>query len=62
MALLCTEETMCSYFGRLSYNYKEKYILEGTIRRDGSSVFGEKVRWATFPSVSAGWAFQKNLL
>ena len=55
-----TEETMCSYFGRLSYNYKEKYILEGTIRRDGSSVFGEKVRWATFPSVSAGWAFSEE--
>lgn len=55
-----TEETMCSYFGRLSYNYKEKYILEGTVRRDGSSVFGEKVRWATFPSVSAGWAFSEE--
>ena len=48
------------FFGRLNYNYKEKYILEGTIRRDGSSVFGEKVRWATFPSVSAGWAFSEE--
>lgn len=54
------EETMCSYFGRLSYNYKEKYLLEGTIRRDGSSVFGEDVRWATFPSISAGWAFSQE--
>ena len=32
-------------------------MLEATIRRDGSSVFGENVRWATFPSVAAGWAF-----
>lgn len=54
------EETMCSYFGRLSYNYKEKYLLEATLRRDGSSVFGEGVRWATFPSVSAGWAFSEE--
>ena len=51
------EERMNSYFGRLAYNFKEKYMLEVTIRRDGSSVFGEKVRWATFPSVALGWAF-----
>ena len=51
------EERMNSYFGRLTYNYKEKYMFEATIRRDGSSVFGEKVRWATFPSVALGWAF-----
>lgn len=57
---LLKEETMCSYFARLTYNYKEKYMLEGTIRRDGSSVFGEDVRWATFPSVSAGWAFSQE--
>lgn len=48
---------MNSYFGRLRYNFKEKYMLEATIRRDGSSVFGEDVRWATFPSVAAGWIF-----
>ena len=51
------EERMNSYFGRLRYNFKEKYMLEATIRRDGSSVFGEDVRWATFPSVAAGWIF-----
>lgn len=51
------EERMNSYFGRFRYNYKEKYMLEATVRRDGSSVFGENVRWATFPSVAAGWAF-----
>ena len=51
---------MNSYFGRLTYNFKEKYMFETTIRRDGSSVFGEKVRWATFPSIAAGWAFRKN--
>ncbi len=54
------EERMNSYFGRLTYNFKEKYMLEATIRRDGSSVFGEKVRWATFPSVAVGWAFSEE--
>lgn len=51
------EERMNSYFGRLRYNYREKYMFESTIRRDGSSVFGDDVRWATFPSVAVGWAF-----
>ena len=51
------EERMNSYFGRFTYNFKEKYMFEATVRRDGSSVFGEKVRWATFPSVALGWAF-----
>lgn len=54
------EDILCSYFGRLSYNYKEKYLFEATVRRDGSSVFGENVRWATFPSVAAGWAFSEE--
>lgn len=54
------EERMNSYFGRLTYNFKEKYMFETTLRRDGSSVFGEKVRWATFPSVAAGWAFSEE--
>ena len=52
-----SEERMNSYFGRLTYNYKEKYLFEATLRRDGSSVFGENVRWATFPSIAVGWTF-----
>lgn len=54
------EDILCSYFGRFSYNYKEKYLFEATLRRDGSSVFGMDVRWATFPSVAAGWAFSEE--
>ena len=46
--------TLASYFGRLSYNYMEKYMFEATVRRDGSSNFGPNHRWATFPSFSAG--------
>lgn len=47
---------MESYFGRVSYNYSEKYFLEGSARRDGSSKFRyEENRWGTFWSIGAGW-------
>ncbi|MCK4343638.1 MAG: TonB-dependent receptor [Bacteroidales bacterium] len=44
-----------SYFGRLNYNFAGKYLLEATIRRDGSSRFGANERWGIFPAFSAGW-------
>ena len=47
--------SLASYFGRLSYNYAERYMLQATVRRDGSSRFGANNKWATFPSVSVGW-------
>lgn len=47
--------TLASYFGRLSYNYDERYMFQFTMRRDGSSNFGPDNKWATFPSVSLGW-------
>lgn len=47
--------TLASYFGRLSYNFDERYMLQATVRRDGSSNFGPNNHWATFPSVSIGW-------
>lgn len=43
------------YLARLNYNYDNKYLLSGSIRRDGSSRFGPNTKWGTFPSVSAGW-------
>lgn len=55
-----SESAMVSYFGRLAYNFDGKYLLEATVRRDGSSVFGADVRWATFPSIAAGWAFSSE--
>ncbi len=54
------EKVMLSYFGRLVYNFDKKYLFEYTLRRDGSSVFGEDVRWAMFPSVAVGWAFSEE--
>lgn len=53
-----SEKTMLSYFGRVMYNYKRRYLLEFTFRRDGSSTFGENVRWANFPSIAVGWNFK----
>ncbi len=44
-----------SYFGRLSYNFQEKYLLNATFRADGSSKFAKGNRWGYFPSFSAGW-------
>ncbi len=55
-----------SYFGRVSYNYDDRYLLTASIRRDGSSRFGQDSKWGTFPSFSAGWkinqeSFMKNV-
>jgi TonB-dependent starch-binding outer membrane protein SusC len=47
--------TMNSYFGRINYSFRDKYLLTASIRRDGSSKFGEGHQWGTFPSFSLGW-------
>ena len=49
------EERMVSYFARLGWNWKETYMVNATVRRDGSSRFAKGHRFGTFPSVSAGW-------
>src|SRR5665213_562754 len=49
-----------SYFARLNYNYKEKYLLEAVARRDGSSCFLGSNRWGTFPALSAGWRISQE--
>jgi len=46
---------MESYLGRLSYNFDNRYLLVGTIRRDGSANFGPDNKWGVFPSVSVAW-------
>src|SRR5690606_27452521 len=46
---------LASFFGRVNYMFNDKYILTATLRRDGSSKFGEHHKWGTFPSVSAAW-------
>lgn len=54
------ESSSTSYFGRLHYEYKNKYFFDGVIRHDGSSVFAEKFRWGTFPSFAGGWILSKE--
>lgn len=49
------ENSLASYFGRVIYNYQEKYLLNATFRADGTSNFAKGYRWGYFPSVSAGW-------
>jgi len=51
---------LISFYGRINYDYKGKYLLQGTLRRDGSSAFGINNRWGMFPSVSAGWNIDKE--
>lgn len=48
-------ESQLGYFGRLNYAFKNKYLLEGNLRYDGSSKFPEFLWWRWYPSISAGW-------
>ena len=58
--------SLVSFFAKVNYSYADKYLFSATVRRDGSSRFGIKNRYATFPSFSAGWriseeGFMKNV-
>lgn len=50
-----SEKRLISDFARLNYNFNDKYLLQASVRRDGSSVFGANYRWGYFPSVGAAW-------
>ena len=50
-----SKQRLISYFGRLNYNFNDKYYLQASLRRDGSSVFGINNRWGYFPSVGLSW-------
>jgi TonB-dependent starch-binding outer membrane protein SusC len=54
------EDKLLSYFGRVQYNFKETFLLNATIRADGSSKFAPSHRWGYFPSVSAGWVISNE--
>ncbi len=54
------ESLLISAYGRIGYNYDEKYLFSASIRRDGSSKFGVNNRWATFPSISAAWRLTRE--
>ena len=52
--------SLVSFFAKVNYSYADKYLFSATVRRDGSSRFGIKNRYATFPSFSAGWRISKE--
>lgn len=55
-----SDYSMASFFGNLNYNYKFKYLLDFSLRRDGSSRFGKNNRWGTFWSAGFGWNMQEE--
>ncbi|WP_308990795.1 TonB-dependent receptor [Mariniflexile litorale] len=54
------EYGLISYIGRVNYNYDNKYLLSASLRRDGTSRFGEGHKWANFPAVSLGWVLSEE--
>ncbi|WP_174260182.1 SusC/RagA family TonB-linked outer membrane protein [Spirosoma endbachense] len=54
------ETRLISDFARLNYNYKDRYLVQGSIRRDGSSVFGANNQWGYFPAVGAAWRINQE--
>ena len=54
------ENRLISFFGRVNYSYKNKYLITGTLRRDGSSRFSEDNRWGLFPSAAFAWKIKEE--
>lgn len=52
-----SKSRMASFFGRVNYSFRDRYLLTATLRADGSSNFAEGNRWGYFPSVATGWRF-----
>lgn len=55
-----TRYNLASFFGKLNYDFKDKYLFSATLRYDGSSRFGRDNRYGTFPAFSAGWKINKE--
>ena len=55
-----SERTLLAYFGRIIYDFQERYLLNLSIRREGASVLGRENKWGTFAGVSAGWILSKE--
>ena len=55
-----SQHRLISYFGRINYDYDDRYLLQATVRRDGTSRFAKGAKWGTFPSISLGWHISKE--
>jgi len=58
--LIYQKKRLISDFGRVKYTFNDRYILQGSIRRDGSSVFGANKEWGYFPAVAVGWRISQE--
>lgn len=54
------DNRLIAFFGRVMYNYKEKYLFSASVRYEGSSRFGDNHKWGTFPAVSLGWRISRE--
>lgn len=54
------DETMLSFMARAQYSFRDRYLITASVRRDANSKFGKNNKWATFPSVSAGWIISEE--
>ncbi|HYE56432.1 MAG TPA: SusC/RagA family TonB-linked outer membrane protein, partial [Chitinophagaceae bacterium] len=52
--------TLASFYGRVTYDYDNRYLFHAILRRDGSSLFSPDYQWGTFPAISAGWVFSNE--
>jgi TonB-dependent starch-binding outer membrane protein SusC len=59
-SLFIDEAKLSSYFARANYTYQDKYLITGTVRRDGSSKFGPGNQWGTFPSAAVAWRISQE--
>ena len=55
-----SSSTLIGFFGRFNYNYDNKYLLMASLRREGSSKFGDNYKWGNFPAVSLGWRISRE--
>jgi TonB-dependent starch-binding outer membrane protein SusC len=55
-----TRNVLISYFGRVQYDFDNRYLLSASLRRDGSSKFGDNTKWGVFPAASVGWRISQE--
>jgi TonB-linked SusC/RagA family outer membrane protein len=60
MSISESQRTLASFYGRVFYNFKDRYLITFTARQDGSSAFAENNKWAFFPSIAAGWVISEE--
>lgn len=55
-----SQDNLVSFFGRVNYNYSNRYLLSASVRREGSTRLGKDYKWGTFPAISLGWSIKNE--